>query len=105
MYTPSQSPEERKALAATARAEYKRYGKRQAKVAKLQAMKGPEAVTARKELKRMRDSYYSTDARPSAGQAWKPDGHNMARGSTGRTKKMQSGYDAKRKQGMNIGRP
>lgn len=75
-------------------------------VSKLQAVKGPEAVTARRKLREMRDVYYTTDQyNPSAGAAWKPDGHNMARGSQGRAKKLLSGHNAKQKQGMNIGRP
>lgn len=73
-------------------------------VQKLQTVKGAEAVTARRKLREMREVYYSTDPRPSAGAAWQPDGSNMARGSTGRAKKLQSGYDARQKQGMNIGR-
>lgn len=74
-------------------------------VQKLQAVKGPEAVTARRQLKAMRDVYYSTDQYlPTAGAAWQPEGGNRARGSVGRTKKLQSGYDAKQRQGMNIGR-
>lgn len=74
-------------------------------VAKLQAVKGPEAVTARRKLREMRDVYYSTDEfHPSAGAAWQPEGSRQARGSTGRAKKLQSGYDAKQRQGMNIGR-
>lgn len=75
-------------------------------VAKLQAVKGPAAVTARRKLREMRDVYYTTDQYlPTAGAAWQPEGGNRARGSTGRAKKLQSGYDAKQKQGMNIGRP
>ena len=67
-------------MADKARDEFKRYGKRDAKVAKLNAMKGAEGVSARKELRKMRDTYYSKDPMPSAGMAWKPNGHNMARG-------------------------
>lgn len=75
------------------------------KVATLQQAKGAEAVTARRELKRMRDVYYSTDQfHPSAGAAWQPDGSRQARGAQGRAKKLLSGWNAKQKQGMNIGR-
>uniref|UniRef100_A0AAU6W1L1 Uncharacterized protein n=3 Tax=unclassified bacterial viruses TaxID=12333 RepID=A0AAU6W1L1_9VIRU len=75
-------------------------------VAQLQAVKGPAAVTARRKLREMRDVYYTTDEYlPSAGAAWQPEGGNKARGSTGRAKKLQSGYDAKQRQGLNIGRP
>jgi hypothetical protein len=75
------------------------------KVAELQAVKGPEAVGARAELRKMREVYYSTDEYyPSAGAAWQPDGSRQARGSQGRAKKLLSGHNAKAKQGLNIGR-
>lgn len=75
------------------------------KVATLQATKGAAAVSARAELRRMRDVHYSTDQyHPSAGAAWQPEGGNMARGAQGRTKKLLSGHNAREKQGMNIGR-
>lgn len=75
------------------------------KVYELQSKKGAEAVTARAELRRMREVYYSTDQfHPSAGAAWQPDGSRLARGSQGRAKKLLSGWNAKQKQGLNIGR-
>lgn len=75
-------------------------------VATLQAVKGAAAVTARRKLREMRDVHYSTDQyHPSAGAAWQPDGSRLARGSQGRAKKLLSGYTAKQKQGLNIGRP
>jgi hypothetical protein len=71
------------------------------KVAALQAVKGPGAVTARRELKRMRDVWYSTDQyHPIPGAAWQPDGSRLARGSQGRAKKLLSGYNAIQKQGL-----
>ena len=42
--------------------------------------KGPEAVSARKKLKELQEHYYHKDPKPSAGMAWKPNGHKMARG-------------------------
>lgn len=63
------------------------------------------SIEDRKRLKELRDTYYSTDEyHPSPGAAWNPDGNNAARGSTGRTKKLLSGWQAKQKQGLNIKR-
>ena len=77
-------------------------GNRQSLVNDLTAQ---NTVTSRRKLREMRDVYYSTDEfHPSAGAAWRPDGHNMARGSVGRSKKLLSGYNAKQKQGLNIGK-
>ena len=74
-------------------------------VQKLQAVKGPEAVTARRALRDMRDVWYSTDQyHPTAGAAFQPDGSNRARGSTGRSTKLLSGWNAKQRQGLNIGK-
>lgn len=94
----------RKQLAGKGSRVSKKCGNRATMVTELQAVKGPEAVTARRKLREMRDVWYSTDAAPSAGAAWQPNGHNSARGSQGRAKKLLSGWNAKQKQGLNIGR-
>lgn len=65
------------------------------KVADLQSKKGAEAVGARKELKRMRDVWYDTDGKPSAGAAWNPTGKRSARGSSAKCDRINSGLRAK----------
>ena len=95
-----------KAKADALRKQMKRYkqGQRAAKVADLQSKKGSEAVSARAELRRMRDVWYATDPSPSATGYFLKEGAKPARGSTGKAKKALSGWKAKQQQGMNIGR-
>lgn len=71
-----------------------------AKIATLSKVKGPEAVSARAELKRMRDVWYSTDAKPSAGTAWNPKGKQHAKGSEGKARNIQRGHNARKSQGL-----
>lgn len=70
-------------------------------ISKLRSMKGDEAVTARRKLKEMNDSYYTTDPYyPSAGASFNPDGRRFAKGSDSKARNIQRGHDARSKQGM-----
>lgn len=75
----------------------KRAAKHFAKIAKLQSKKGEEGIAARKELNRMRDSYYDTDPfYPSAGAAWNPKGKKLAKGSSAKCDRINSAHNAKK---------
>lgn len=80
----------------------KKAGKLFRKINELNQMKGAEAVSARAELKRMKDSYYSTDKAPSAGAAWNPDGKRHVRGSEGKARNILRGQTARNNQGKGI---
>lgn len=90
----SDSLERGKALAAKLRAERKKYkglAAREDKIQRLTKM----GVAGNKERKKMRDVYYDTDGRPSAGAAWNPQGKLLTRGSSAKCDRINSGLRAK----------
>lgn len=72
------------------------------KVQELQSATGAAAVGARKELKRMRDVWYNTDKRTTAGEYWNPDGKRLAKGSSGKHKRIMSGQSARNNQARGL---
>ncbi|QPP21171.1 hypothetical protein AIIMSPaA1_046 [Pseudomonas phage AIIMS-Pa-A1] len=89
------------AKAAKLRADMKRYqaGHRATKVAELIAINDS---SARAELRKMRDVYYSTDKATTPGHYFNPKGKHFARGSEGKARNILKGHNARKSQAKGL---
>lgn len=63
---------------------------------------GPEAVTARRKLREMKDVRYFVDKDASAGDLFQPESKRLARGSSGKADRILRGHNARKSQGKGI---
>lgn len=63
---------------------------------------GPEAVTARRRLREMKDVRYFVDKETSPGELFQPEGKRLARGSSGKADRILRGHNARKSQGKGI---